>query len=64
MITGIKVECYFNKAEHGEPDWEAGSMELDLDVEDKSVLYIEVPATSCRVNIEDLKRAIRQLELE
>ena len=64
MIAGIKIECYFNKAEHGESDWEAGSMELELDVDDKSILYIEVPATHVNVNIGDLKRAIRQLELE
>ena len=64
MNTGIKIECYFDKVREGESPWVEGGMELELDVEDKSVLYIEVPATHVNVNIEDLKRAIRQLEVE
>ena len=56
MISGIKIPCYSEHQEKG--------LELGLNPEDNSVLLVEAPFKVFTCNIEDLKRAIRQLELE
>ena len=60
MLSGVRVGCIFIDTEGHLQD---GSLELDFDPNSDKTVDMEVPYMKITLNIDDLKRAIRQLEV-
>ena len=61
MLSGIKIACSWFIEESEEQM--LGSVEIDIDPDDESILNLQTPYSNVELEINDLRLALKRLEV-